>query len=226
MMKRIIFALFFSMLATACGKNESASAPPGLPAAAPASPTLAELEQAEIDNIIYQENLNRYYNLNTAQLTKGLMCRVYKYANSGNISIASGLGTQTLQFSYPYVGYFAHETGSQSDGINFLPDFYRYQPQYQQEIYVDCQGSIVITETKMHEFEAFSDDNLILTVNAIKLVNDDTSHGMYSTASGGLISLKEGQIVSIRIQYRQQNGAMALKLYHNNDWLQPKYLYH
>lgn len=226
-MKNYVIGLFILLVLSACGKD----CKPVPPASVSASASPEEVEQANINQVVYEENLYRYNNL-SAQLSKGLDCTVYKTQYTGNIGIlgvgSAGLGTLTSVVRYPYQGYFAHSTNNQSDGLSFIPEVYRSQSSNQQEVYVRCTGVIVVTTTKLHMFQYRSDDNLVMTVNGVSITNaavDDVNHGAYAVA-GKQVSLQAGRVYSIDIKYRQFNGASVLQLYQNGDWLNPKYLYH
>lgn len=232
----LISLLTFTVVMTGCGKGDNgANGIDGVtttvnapsPTTSVVTLTAEELDIQNIEQIISEENSYRYETLQS-QYTKGLSCRVYKYQFDGNIAIAgsgsNGLGTLSQKIAYVYTGYFYHGTNNQSDGLNFLPEAYRSNPLYQSEVYVDCQGVLVVTETKLHKFGSDSDDNLIVTVNGTKVINRDDNHGVQSDAS--MLTLQKDRVYSIRIQYRQYNGASVLRLYQNNNHLLPKNLYH
>lgn len=191
---------------------------------------IAVNEESLIEDIVNENNIARY-EAGQAEISPGLLCKVYKYTQTGNLSINTPAPGQTKisglveHFRFVLKKEISHATQNQNEGISFFPDIYKKNNLYQQEVYVDCSGFIVATETKANVFGAISDDNIIFLVNNITVSSKDYNHGV-EPIEEKLIILQKGLIYPIRIQYRQFNGPSVLKLFQNSNPIATKYLFH
>jgi hypothetical protein len=228
MSKYILIAVSFLMIGCGNAKFQAVNPTPDEIAVIPPEepgPVVEDALQKVIDQIIEDENDFRVGS-GLSVLSPGLSCKLYTITGGSRIQSTSGSNT-TLQnkvqvASYTHMGVFNQETSSINDGMNVLPSLLRgiFKNMY----YLQCVGSIVITESDFNLFELTSDDASLLYINNSLVVDNDNAHG--PTLKSGQRYLKKG-VHTIRLDYAQTaGGQQALILEQNGDILPSRLLFH
>lgn len=173
-------------------------------------------ELALIQSVVDDENQYREV-VGQLPLAKGLQCVLYT-VTPGQQTIAGA--TLVQKATWGFTGVFNQPNSAASDGLNIIPPALRAQ--YTNWYKVTCSGLLAIPESMYLDLETKSDDNLIVTLDGVKIVNLDFNHGEQTAVGSKLV--RKG-MRSFKVEYLQANGSQSLIINKDGSPLSAKYFY-
>lgn len=202
-----------SSSSSSSSSSEEAVVPP--PVVVP-PPAVVDPELALIQEVVDDENAYREVN-GQLPLAKGLQCTLYT-VTPGQQTIVGA--TLTKKASWAHHTSFNQPNSSVNDGMNVLPEALRSQ--YKTWYKITCSGYLAITESQYLDIDSLSDDNLIVTLDGVKIINLDSNHG--ETLVSGSKLVRKG-MRSIKIEYMQGAGSQSLVISKDGAPLDSKLFY-
>lgn len=175
---------------------------PVLPEVTPVVPTI-DPELALIQEVVADENAYREV-IGQVPLATGLACTLYTIVPGTQNIVGAAL---TQKATWAYHGVFNQPNSPASDGLNIIPPALRAQ--YTNWYKVTCQGYIAVTESQYMDIDSLSDDALIITLDGVKIINEDNQHG--ERAASGSKLVRKG-MRSFKVEYQQGNGSQSLSI--------------
>lgn len=188
----------------------------------PAEPEEEETEEPnKIQELIDEENEYRL-GLGDTYLTPGLSCTFYTITGGDNIrSNPNKITGKSKVLSFLYKESFNQPKASVNDGLNVLPEEVR--DLYVNDIYLRCNGYLVITETGFYDFSLTSDDASLLYIDRGLTIDNDGVHSVRTEE--GFEYLREG-VYEFRLEFAQTGGGQQALILEMNDELLPGELFY